>query len=76
MLQGLGRVLRAYVGGLSRWGWFAEEGGVWTKSLKVRIDCDHVEGRLGWGFPCVITIVEANIIHLQEVLYARVASHS
>ncbi|CAM9312609.1 unnamed protein product, partial [Laminaria digitata] len=37
-MQGLGRVLRAYVGGLSRWSWFSEEGGVWAKSLKVYRD--------------------------------------
>ena len=34
-VQGLGRVLRAYVGHLARWEWFSNEGGVWAKSLQV-----------------------------------------
>ncbi|CAM9468256.1 unnamed protein product, partial [Ectocarpus sp. 8 AP-2014] len=37
-MQGLGRVLRAYVTVLSSWDWFSGEGGVWTKSLEVYRD--------------------------------------
>lgn len=37
-MQGLGRVLRAYVTVLARWDWFSREGGVWAKSLEVYRD--------------------------------------
>lgn len=34
-MQGLGRVLRAYVGDLTKRDWFNGDGGVWEKSLQV-----------------------------------------
>lgn len=37
-IQGLGRVLRAYVGDLARHDWFCGEGGVWAQSLEVTME--------------------------------------